>query len=67
MKEEIVTLGRLELFFGGPWNRCVFRCRYIIILIFVLWTTYAVDQARKITPLTEREKYLDDDHPLMAL
>lgn len=63
--EETVTLGRLEQFFGGPWNRCVFRCRYFIVLIFILWTCYAVDQARMISPLTEREKYVEDDHPIM--
>lgn len=50
--EDEVTLGRLERFFGGPWNRCVFRCRYLIVLIFVLWVVYAVDQARRISPLT---------------
>ena len=26
---------------------------------------YAVDQARKISPLTQREEFVDEDHPIM--
>ena len=43
----------------------VFRCRYCIILIFVLWTVFAVDRAKSIGPLTQREEYLPLDHPLI--
>lgn len=43
----------------------VFKCRYYIILVFVLWTVFAVDQALGLGPLTQREEYLPADHPLI--
>jgi predicted RND superfamily exporter protein len=43
----------------------VFRCRYFIILVFVLWTVFAVDRSLGLGPLTQREEYLPLDHPLI--
>lgn len=63
--DEDVELGKLEQFFGGVWNRMVFRCRYCIILLFIIWTVYAIDTALGFGPLTKREEYLPDDHPII--
>lgn len=43
----------------------VFKCRYFIILVFVLWTLFAVDRALGLGPLTQREEYLPAEHPLI--
>ena len=43
----------------------VFKCRYFIIFIFVIWTVFAVDRSLNLGPLTQREEYLPTDHPLI--
>ena len=45
---ENTEVSYLEAFFGGFWNRNVYFCRYIILLVFILWTAYATGKASSI-------------------
>lgn len=55
----------MEQFFSGPWNRFVFRCRYLIIFIFIIWTVFAADQSLKMNYLTQREEYIPSSNPVI--
>lgn len=57
---------KVEEFFGGPWNDYVKEYRFYIVSLFTMWSIAAAAIAFQIGPLTEAEKFIDDDHPAMA-
>lgn len=57
------TFGRIEMFFSGPWNKCVYKLRYVIVFMFFVWTIVATIIASQLSPLTKEEQFLPDDHP----
>jgi protein dispatched 1 len=40
-EEDAPKFGKLEQFFGGPWNNMVKTYRYPIVVVFVIWTVVA--------------------------
>ena len=52
------------MFFGGFWNDNVKKFRYLIILLFLGWTTFACIMAAKMGPLTKEEEFLPADHSI---
>lgn len=60
-----IEVSYLEAFFGGFWNRNVYFCRYIILLIFILWTAYATGKASSIKPQMKQELILPEKNYLI--
>ena len=54
-------------FFSGPFNRCIFKARYFIVVGFVVLGIAAAIIASDISPLTEPEDYLPADHEITLL
>ena len=54
-------------FFSGPYNKCIKRAKWTIIVVFLSIGIAATILASKIGPLTEQEEYLPNDHPVMVL
>ena len=59
---ENTVLSPLESFFGGFWNRQVYNCRYLILLVFAIWTVIAVGKAVEMKPLAKQETTLPADN-----
>jgi predicted RND superfamily exporter protein len=64
-KKKDREYGIVEKFFGGPWNDNVKKFRFQIIVIFLIWTIFAIVKASKMGPLTKEEEFLPSDHPIM--
>lgn len=43
----------------------VFRCRYCIVFILLIWTVFAADQSLKIGYLTKREDYIPQENQII--
>ena len=56
----------MNKFFGGPFNRCTYRCRYVFVLLFTALGIGALFVAVKIAPLSKQEEFLPFDHQLMV-
>ena len=65
ISESAEEIGFLEKFFSTYWCDGVNKARYVIIMIFTIWVVFASFKAFQIGPLTEAEKFVDDDHPIM--
>lgn len=63
-EEEVVEEGRLEKFFGGTWNTMIVQLKYPIVAGFIIWTVIASIFASKLSPLTQEEKFLPEDHQI---
>ena len=57
----------IERFFGGFWNYYIYKFRFCIIVIFLIWLIISMSIAVDIGPLTESEQYLSSDHYLMVV
>jgi len=57
---------RLEKFFGGAFTNFVFRFRYFIIGIILIWSLVSAIYTTNLKPLSEQEQFIPDDHPLMV-
>ena len=55
---------KIEKFFDNTWNRMVHKFRYPIIALSLCWAGVTFVFATKMTPQTERERFLKDNHPL---
>lgn len=53
----------IERFFAGPWSDAIRYCRGVIFLVFFGWFGFALWQTTKVSPLTEEEAFVPDDHP----
>ena len=53
----------IDEFFGTTWNSAVKKYRYVIFIVSLAWTGFAISQAIKIGPLTEPEVQVSRDHP----
>ena len=60
-------MGKLDIFFGGPWNTMVKTYKYPIVGMFLIWTIVASIFASKLSPLTKEEEFLPSDHPLSKI
>ena len=60
-------LGVVERFFGGFWNFFIYKYRFCIIFIFLIWFIISLSIAVDIGPLTETEQYLSSDHYFMIV
>lgn len=59
-----VEIGKIEQFFGGPWNYWVHKLRFIIVFVCAGWTGFAIFKAKDIGPLTAQEEFLPKDNPI---
>jgi len=66
-KTEEAESGKIEKFFGGPWNDFVNKFKIPIIVIFVIWIGASIGFASQLSPLSRSEEFLSDDHPLMEI
>ena len=55
------------MFFSGPFDRCVKKGRFFIMIFFLIIGALAAIIASGIGPLTKQEEYLPNDSPLMTL
>ena len=55
----------MEVFFNDYWNNWIYKGRYFIIAIVIIWTGIAGWRASLLTPLTESEDFLPPDHELI--
>lgn len=65
---EVKQPSKLDIFFRGPWNDFVYKLRFPIIAIFIIWGIIASVYAGQIGPLSSEEEFLPSDHEIqMAL
>lgn len=57
----------MEKFFDQYVNKFVYKLRYPIIVISVIWYALAIWQTTLLKPLSEKEKFHDPEHPLYVL
>jgi predicted RND superfamily exporter protein len=62
--DDQYKFGKVELFFGGPWNRTIYNLRWFIIIIFMVWAIFASICSSYLRPLTSAEEYLPKEHPM---
>ena len=53
-----MRLSCLESFFGGFWNRMVYKCRYMILFVFKIWAALAVTFAMNIETQNKEDSEL---------
>lgn len=63
MIRKLSAFEKIENFFGNKWNNMVYRGRYPILALFVIWLAIACIFASKIGPLTEEEEFIPKYHP----
>ncbi len=63
--DEEKNMRSLERFFNGPFNNFIFKAKYVIIGLFVIWSGISVWQTTNLSPLTEEESFLPEDHWIM--
>ena len=61
---EQQEMGKLEKFFDTTWNTFVHKFRWVILIIFFIWTVVAAIFAAQLEPVSEAEEYLPTDHPI---
>ena len=54
---------RIERFFETTWSDAVYNARFFIFVVFFGWLGFAIWKATQISPLTEAETFIPDDHP----
>ena len=54
----------IERFFGGPWNRAVYRYRCFFIWFFLAWTVITALFAKEVKPLNLMEDFLPKGNEL---
>ena len=59
--------GCADRFFGGPWNSCIRKLRWLILVLFTGWTGYACYIAKDVRPLSSEEKMFKPDHPVSII
>lgn len=64
---EIKEESKIDRFYAGTWNTWVHKCRYAIIIIFLVWVIFASIKASEIGPLSKEEEFLPTDHPIMVM
>jgi len=47
---------------AGPVNKLVKKARYPLILTSIAWAIFAVQNLRNLSPLTQQEIFMPDDH-----
>ena len=57
----------LNRFFSGPFNKIIYKLRYVIVFIWFTFGAICVYFGSQIGPLTEQEEFLPNDHPMMVL
>ena len=62
-------LGRIEKFYDERINNFVGSTagKWIIILLSLIWFGLAINFTTKITPLSEKEEFIDPEHELMIV
>jgi len=55
----------LEGFFGGFWNRMVYKCRFTILLVFTIWAAFAVTFAMNIKTQSKEDSELQEDNYIL--
>jgi predicted RND superfamily exporter protein len=53
----------VEAFFGGPLNNFIHKGRYVVLVIFFIWSCVALSFSTQLNKLTKREEFLPIDHP----
>ena len=54
----------LTRFFAGPFNECIYKLRYIIVVLLALFGLISAGFASQMGPLSAMESMLSPDHPL---
>ena len=60
------VFGKIEKYFEETWTQLIFNLRYYVFGVTSLWLIFAFYHAIKIGPLTEPEKFLNEDHRFEA-
>ena len=52
----------LERFFGGPWNWFINKSKWILFIMIIIWSGFAIWRATLMGALTKSEQWLPDSH-----
>lgn len=55
----------IERFFRGPWYSFVFRFRFVIVILALVFAGLSVWRATKLEPPVDAEQFLPSSHPLL--
>jgi len=58
-------LGQIEEVFNSKVNTCVFKARWVILAVSLIWFVVTAIFAVKMGPMTKEEEFIDPDHPIM--
>lgn len=64
-KPEKGKLGKIETIFNDKINPFVFKARYVILFLSLVWFVITAVFATKMGPMTKAEDFIDPDHPIM--
>lgn len=64
-KPEKGKLGRIERIFNDKINPFVFKARYVILFLSLVWFVVTAIFAVEMGPMTKAEDFIDPDHPIM--
>jgi len=66
-QEPELQLSMIERIFNNQINTCVFKGRFVILFLSLVWFVVVAITASNMGPQTEQEKFVDDDHPIMEV
>lgn len=66
-KKENLKEPLLERFFGTYWNKWIYKAKFPILAIILIWFGIAVWRAALLEPASEGFKNFDDDHYLIRI